>query len=329
MDAVRSRRWRRTAWQLAAAVFIVVVVVAVGRQLAAQDWSVVGVLLTQRDRTQVGLLFGGALLLAAAGPLLGMLAWRAVLLAGGPPVSLPRVLRVFFVGYLAKYVPGKVPGMVAAVKVALDNGVTLPRMLGTGVFTMVLVHLTGLTVGLLAGARLLGDRAAWLALAALPVALLLWRPDLVVRAGLLAVRLLRRPVPDTLCSGRELRVAVVTQSLSWIVSGLHLWLLAIAVGAPPARSLLLCVGAFSLATVLGLLSFITPDGLGVREAVLLSTLSLVLPVPAATVVALASRLVTTVSEAVLGGAGLAAAEILHRRPSTSDKPVGREAANHA
>jgi hypothetical protein len=298
---------------VAAVAFGLVVAVAVGRALAGQDWSVVGTLLERRDRGQVGVLLGGALLAAAVGPLLGMLSWRAVLHASGPPVSLPRVLRVFFVGYLAKYVPGKVPGMVAAVKVATANGVTLPRMIGTGVFTMVVVHLTGLTVGLLVGVRVLGGRAAWVALAALPVAVLLWRPDLVGRGALLALRLLRRRTPATWPSTSAVRQAVAVQCLSWLVSGLHLWLLAIALGAPPTRSLLLCVGGFSLATVIGLLSFVTPDGLGVREAVLLGALTAVLPVPAATVVVVASRLVTTVSEIVLGAAALAAAEVIHRR----------------
>jgi glycosyltransferase 2 family protein len=307
---------RRVLWRLLAAGFAVVVAVAVGRALAGQDWSVVPVLLRQRDPVATGLLLAGALVTAAAGPLLGMLAWRTILLELGPPVSLARVMRIFFVGYLAKYVPGKVPGMVATIKVAMAAGVTLPRMLGAGVLTMVLVHLTGLTVGLLAGVEVLGGRAGWLVLAAAPiVAVVVW-PGTVTRAGRLATRLLRRPAPVHSPSARGLRWAVATQTLSWLVSGLHLWLLAVAMGAPPARSLALCVGGFGLATVVGLLSVVTPDGLGVREAVLLAALAAVLPVPAATVVALASRLVTTVGEVALGGAVLAIAELRQRRKST-------------
>jgi glycosyltransferase 2 family protein len=61
---------------------------------------------------------------------------------------------------------------------------------------------------------------------------------------------------------------------------------------------------------------VLPDGIGVREAVLAAALVAVLPAPAATVVALASRLVCTVSEVVLGAAALAVAEVLHRRGSS-------------
>lgn len=316
-------------WRVLGVAFAAVAVVGIGRALADQDWSVVAALLARRDRTQVGLLLGGALLIAAVGPLLGMLSWRALLLGSGPPVGLPAVLRIFFVGYLAKYVPGKVPGMVMQVKVATAHGVTLPRMIGTGTLGMVLVHLTGLTVGLLAAVEVLGGAAAWVALAALPVVLLAAWPGLVRHAGRLALRLLRRPDTATWPSGRDLRVAVALQGLSWLISGLHLWLLAVAVGAPPLRSLALCLGGFSLATVIGLLAFVVPDGLGVREAVLLAALSTVLPLPAATVVTLASRLVTTVGEVLLGAGALLAAEALRRRGARTERLTTEEATSHA
>ncbi|SBT42666.1 lysylphosphatidylglycerol synthase domain-containing protein [Micromonospora narathiwatensis] len=319
-----ERRWRRRLWRLVAVVFGLAVTAAVARALADQDWSVVAVLLRQRDGTQIVLLLAAALLAATAGPLLGMLSWRAVLLELGPPVSPTRVARIFFVGFLAKYVPGKVPGLVAAVKVATANGVTLSRMLVAGTLSTLLVHLTGLTVGLLTGAQVLGGRAAWLVLPALPVLVAVCWPGVLGRTAHLVLRLLRRPEPDVSVSGRAVRVAVAWQTLSWLVSGVHLWLLAVAMGAAPGRALPLCLGAFGLATVVGVLAIVVPDGLGVREAVLSGALALVLPVPSAVAVAVASRLVTTVGEVVLGGAALGAVELIHRRSSASDAAVMRE-----
>jgi hypothetical protein len=300
-------------WRVLGIGFAVVLAVAIVRTLADQDWSVVPVLLGQHDPAVVGLLLAGALVSATCGPLLGMLAWRRILLELGPPVSLVKVMRIFFVGYLAKYVPGKVPGMVATAKVAMAAGVTLPRLIGAGVLTMGLVYLTGLVVGLLAGVEVLGGQAGWLLLAAVPIATVVVWPGMFTWLARAAARLLRRPPPGWSPSARGLRWAVVFQALSWPVAGLHLWLLAIAMGAPPGRSLLLCVGGFSLASVIGMAAMFTPDGLGVREAVLLAALASLLPLPAATMVALASRLVTTVAEVVLGGAALAVAEAINRR----------------
>ncbi|WP_229402371.1 lysylphosphatidylglycerol synthase domain-containing protein [Micromonospora okii] len=322
--AAPAPRWRRRLWRAVTVVFALVVAVAVGRALAGQDWSVVAVLLGRRDGVEIGLLLAGAVAAATVGPLLGMLSWRAILLELGPPVSRTRVLRVFFVGFLAKYVPGKVPGVVAALKVATANGVTLPRMLVSGTLSTLLVHLTGLTVGLLTGARVLGDRAVWLALPAVPLVVAVCWPAGLGHVTRLVLRLLRRPEPARSVSGRAVRVAVAWQTLSWLVSGLHLWLLAVAMGAAPVPALALCVGAFGLATVVGVLAVVVPDGLGVREAVLSGALALVLPVPSAVAVAVASRLVTTVGEVVLGGAALAVVELVHRRSSASDAALPKE-----
>ncbi|WP_169948510.1 lysylphosphatidylglycerol synthase domain-containing protein [Microbispora sp. H11081] len=295
------------------AVFVLVAVGAIVVTLSRLDWGVVAVLFTRRDPGQIALLLGGSLLTSMAGLSFGFLAWRVVLLESGPPVSEPRVVRIFFVGFLSKYVPGRVPGIIAITKVATANGVTFARLISTAALVMSLVLLSGFTVGLLAGVQMLGAQAAWLAGAAVLIVLVLVRPQIVTQGSALLLRLLRRPSAAKAVSVRGVRLAVAWQSLSWVVTGLHLWPLAIAMGAPPSRSLALCVGAFTLATTIGIASVIIPDGIGVREAVLAAALSLVLPAPAAAVVAVASRLVSTVGEILLGAVALGTAEYLIRR----------------
>ncbi|MEV0825209.1 lysylphosphatidylglycerol synthase domain-containing protein [Nonomuraea rubra] len=307
--------------------FALAVVAAIAWTMSRLDWSVVGVLFTRRDAGQIALLLGGSLLASTAGLSLGFLAWRVVLLELGPPVSGPRVVRIFFVGFLSKYLPGRVPGMLATARVATVNGITFGRLMTTAALVMSLVLLSGFTVGLLAGVQLLGARAAWLAGAAVLIVLVLVRPQLVNQGSALLLRLLRRPAAAKAASVRGVRLAVTWQSLSWVVTGLHLWPLAIAMGAPPSRSLLLCVGAFTLATSIGIAAVFIPDGIGVREAVLTAALSVVLPTPAAAVVALASRLVSTVSEVLLGAASLAIAEYLIRRDRAEPREAPQPAAS--
>ncbi|MEV6866555.1 lysylphosphatidylglycerol synthase domain-containing protein [Streptosporangium subroseum] len=311
------RPWRlprlpRALWRVLVIAFVLVLVGALGATLAGQDWSVVAVVLAQRDGGQIALLLAGALLASTVGLILGFLSWRVVLLELGSPVSGPRVARVFFVVFLSKYVPGKVPGLIAAAKVATANGVGLARLMSTAALSMSLVLLTGLTIGLLAGVQMLGAQVAWLAAAALLIVVVLVRPQLVNQGANLVLRLLRQPDPRS-ASARGIRLAVVAQAVSWLVTGLHLWLLAVAMGADPLRSLGLCVGAFTLATTVGMLTVVIPDGIGVREAVLAAALTVVLPAPAAAVVAVASRLISTVSEVALGAAALAVAEVIIRR----------------
>ncbi|MEU4405668.1 lysylphosphatidylglycerol synthase domain-containing protein [Streptosporangium sp. NPDC023963] len=326
-----SRPWRpwRPSWRLPRALvraliaaFALVLVGAVAAALAGQDWSVVSVMLARSDGGRIGLLLAGALLTSMAGLGFGYLAWRAVLFELGPRVGEPRVARVFFVTFLSKYVPGKVPGLIAATKVATANGVGLGRLMGTAALSMSLVLLTGLTIGLLAGVHMIGTQVAWLvAVAAVLIVVVLVRPQLVNHGAQLVLRVLRRPDPARSASPRGIRFAVVAQAVSWLVTGLHLWLLAVAMGADPLRSLGLCVGAFTLATTVGMLTVVLPDGIGVREAVLTAALTVVLPAPAAAVVAVASRLVSTVAEVALGAAALAVAEVVIRRtPAAASKP---------
>ncbi|MDH2427109.1 lysylphosphatidylglycerol synthase domain-containing protein [Sphaerisporangium sp. TRM90804] len=321
---MRAIRLPRPLARALVAAFTLVVVGAIVLTLSRLDWGVVAVLFARRDAGEMALLLAGALLASMAGLSFGFLAWRVVLLELGPPISEPRVVRVFFVGFLSKYVPGRVPGMIAVTKVAAANGIAFGRLIATAALIMSLVLLSGFTVGLLAGVQLLGAQAGWLAGAAVLIVAVLARPQLINQGSALLLRLMRRPTAAETASVRGVRLAVAWQSLSWVVTGLHVWPLAIAMGAPPVRSLALCVGAFTLATTLGIAALFIPDGIGVREAMLTAALSLVMPPPAAAVVALVSRLVSTVAEILLGAVALTIAELLLRRRRARQQPADEE-----
>lgn len=298
--------------RLLGAAFAVVLVAALGAVLAGQDWAVVWATFAGQDRGRIGLLLGGALLATMAGLIPGIVSWRVILQDLGPPVGRAHVVRIFFVQFLARYLPRGV-GLVATVTLAKAAGITFARLASTMALSMIVALTTGLTLGLAAGVHVLGTHGGWLVLAAVAVAVLVVRPRLVNRAAGLLMRLLRRPPPERSVSARGMRLAIAAQSLSWLVSGLHLWLLAIMMGAPVAGSLALCVGAFSLAMVAGTLAFVVPDGIGIRESILTAALVTVLPLPSALVVTLASRVVGTVSDVLLGGVALGGAELELRR----------------
>ena len=102
---------------------------------------------------------------------------------------------------------------------------------------------------------------------------------------------------------------------SWLIGGLHLWLIVRVLGDASPASVPLCVGAFALATEAGAVAMIAPDGLGVREAVLMAALSRVLPLPQAAAAVLASRVCCTVAEIL--GSGLVLALTRRRREDLS------------
>ncbi|MEU0303877.1 hypothetical protein ABZ252_31195 [Streptomyces sp. NPDC006175] len=334
---VRGSRPARLLQRAFTAVLLVGMAVAVTLFVRGQDWSVLATEMRDRPPGSFAVLVGLAMLANAVAVLAALLAWWSMLSAVSADITPPAegggvtkvgAARIFFVGQFAKYVPGKVFGLVLSVKMGRAMGVPTARMTTAWLLTLVIGLLTAASAGLVAGPQVLGGSEAWLAAAsAVPLAVLLLRPRLVNDAAVLAARLRRRPPPAVTVPGRVIRRNVVIQLLSWLFGGMQLWFLAIMLGAPPLRSLPVCVGAFALGAAAGVFAVFTPDGLGVREVILLSALGAVLPLPAAGVVAVLSRLVVALSELVTGALGLAVTEILRRRaasPSahTSGRPEG-------
>ncbi|MEO3748351.1 lysylphosphatidylglycerol synthase domain-containing protein [Plantactinospora sp. B5E13] len=320
------RDWWRLVNQVIAVVFVVALAVGLVLFVRGQDWTPVRDLTARLDPPHVAVVLVGALLINATGLLLGVVSWYALFVDLGAPVGRWTAARLFFVGFLAKFVPGRFVALPVLLRMGREIEVGPVRLAGVFLLSWAVVALTGMTVALAAGPALLGGATGWLGLAVVPLVVLFTRPELLNRllAGL--ARLLRRSPPSVTASRVGIRRAITTQSLSWLVSGHHLWLLAVTAGAPPARSYLVCVAGFAAATVAGLLVVVAPDGLGVREAVLLVGLATVLPASVATPVVLASRLVCALSEVLVGAGGLAVAQYLHRRrsrrPGTDPAPAG-------
>ncbi|MDT0331623.1 lysylphosphatidylglycerol synthase domain-containing protein [Nocardiopsis lambiniae] len=249
-----------------------------------------------------------AVLSGMAGLTAQMLAWRALLAGLGSPLSVPVAARVMFVGQLGKYLPGSVWAFVAQVELARDRDV--PRVRGTAA-TLLAVGVTVAAGLAVAGVALPlssveAARTWWWALALAPLLLAGLHPR-VVRWG---VRLVARPFARFRevaeagpldIGGRAMAAALGWTLVAWVPLGLHLWLLAWAVGGDPWGSLAPAVGAYALAWTLGLLVVFAPAGLGVREAVLVVALAPVVDAGAALVAAVLSRLVMTVADVAWAG----------------------------
>ena len=85
-------------------------------------------------------------------------------------------------------------------------------------------------------------------------------------------------------------------------NGLQIWLL---VPVHSGMSLLLSVGGYAFAWSVGFLVVFAPGGLGVREVVLVTTLTPLVGAGTATAVALVSRGVTTASDLICAGVSAA------------------------
>lgn len=228
--------------------------------------------------------------------------WRCLLAGLGHRLGPSQAAHVFFVGQLGKYVPGTVFAAAAQAQVATRYAVPRTRAATSWVLFMVVLMGTGL---LSAAATLpLSSPEVFerygVVLLALPVVLALLTPPVLNRLlAALFARTRRAPLEAPL-RWSTMAQAVGWSLLMWAAHGAHLALL-VAPQEPDGghRLPLLAVGAFALAWAAGPFLVIAPAGAGVREAVLVLALAPVLPVAAATAVAVVSRLLMAAGDGLL------------------------------
>ncbi|HEX6871599.1 MAG TPA: lysylphosphatidylglycerol synthase domain-containing protein [Micromonosporaceae bacterium] len=275
----------------------------VGWTLARQWSAVAGVI----GELSAPALLGSALAaMAAAG--CGWLSWRAILSDLGSEVAWRGSMRVFFVGQLGKYLPGKVWQVLAQMRLGREYQVPGRTSAAAAVIVMVLTLGTGALVTAVC-LPVLGNGAFaryWWALLALPLAALVLWPPVLNRLLAWLMRLARRePMPAPLSLSGIAR-SVGWSVLTWLLFGVHLWALLADLGADADALLARSIGAFAASWTIGFLLAIAPAGLGPREIALVVVLGTSVAQPVALVAALVSRLLITVADIAWPALALAA-----------------------
>ncbi|MEU4831361.1 hypothetical protein [Streptosporangium sp. NPDC023615] len=242
-----------------------------------------------------------AMALTAVGGVPGFFGWRMLLAGLGTRLPLPTAIRVFFLAGLTRYLPGGVWPAVAHAAMARPLGEPPARLAGAFVATQGLAVIAGLAVGLVALPWLVAADAVWwallpvLAAASVPLA----APRLLERLLGVAQRVLRRGGEAPALPARRTLFAVTgLMTVGWLISGLHVTVLAVALGAPPAGALTVGIGGFALSTVAGVVTLVMPSGLGPREAVLGLTVATLLTGPGLVTLVALSRVLITVGDVI-------------------------------
>jgi uncharacterized membrane protein YbhN (UPF0104 family) len=259
---------------------------------------------------------GLSTLAAMAATWCSFLAWKALLADFGSSVPITGGMRIFFVGQLGKYLPGKVWPIVTQARLGREYRVPGRASAAAVLLTMLITLGTGL---LLTAVSLpfLGAGAFdsyWWTLLALPLAgVALWPGVLNWGLGH-AMRLARRePMPRPLSFGGIGR-SVAWSVATWCCYGIHLWVLLLDLGGDGGASLLIpSTGAFAASWTIGFVLSVAPAGLGPREAALSTLLGSAVDPAVALVAAVVSRLLMTIADLAWPAVALLAAR---RRPGS-------------
>ena len=261
-----------------------------------------------------------SILCLVAGSLADTLSWRSILARSGFPAGLFECLAAVGLSSFAKYIPGKVwAAMGRAAYVAERRSYSLAHLTSVS-FTW---QLTVLWFGLLfggAGLLLLRAPVVWglvvLAMWGTLTSIIFSNAAQVIAAR--AYKKLRsRPIefPRTPPSGIFLSAPWFLAL--WLIysAGFHLLVVSLTAGHVSAGTGL----GFPLALTAGLLAFIAPGGLGVREGVMVGYLVLAgLPVAEATAVSIAARLWFLAGEVLTFLLGLVVSSRLKRNAKRDD-----------
>ncbi|HLS47629.1 MAG TPA: lysylphosphatidylglycerol synthase domain-containing protein [Gemmatimonadales bacterium] len=226
-------------------------------------------------------------------------AWRAMLAGWGdhlPPVT---AARIWTVSSLGKYIPGKLWAIAGMALMAQRAGVRPWTATASAVVLQALAIGTGAAVVGGAGVQSLESRYPWVPLALrglvmlslLGVALLLWPP--FVRRLL---RLVRIDVEKASPGAGPVLGGALANLAAWCGYGVAFWLLAHGLFAVGALTPGLAITTFAASYVAGLLFLPAPGGIGIRESVVIIILGSAIGEASALALAIASRVLLTITE---------------------------------
>lgn len=261
---------------------------------------------------------GVALVLAsltygAAVPVMALV-WKRLLGAMRVPSDFPRLCGILMTTQIGKYLPGNVGHILGRSALAVKSGLPASAVATTWVYEVLMLLGTGVAVGVLAATlsqpglaqlRAHGTTLGWVAAVCV----------LGVVATVLASRalphLLRRFAPDTASSRVapmqlapvDFAAVIGLYACAYLVAGASAAILALGLWPGVVPDIALLTAAFSIAWVVGFVTPGAPAGIGIRESLLIAMLGPSMGTADATVLVLALRIATTLSDVFVFGIG--------------------------
>jgi len=203
-------------------------------------------------------------------------------------------LKVYFIANLASYLPGSIWYIPWRVQINKKMGIALVNTSIGSVIETVMLLISGGIVSLpLLLSVALPDQIIdfWLLLGVILGGLVAIHPRSVRLAFRVVCGLLNRQLEEPEFTFSQMLVLMSIMLAMWFTAGASLFFLIKSVYQSLATATFLFVTtAFALAWVVGFLTPFAPSGLGVRDGLLTWLFSFYIPLPAATIVAVMSRL---------------------------------------
>jgi hypothetical protein len=228
-----------------------------------------------------------------------MLTWHRFLLDWNQPITRWTAGRIWSVSSLGKYIPGKIWAIAGMALMAQRAGVAPWAATTSAILLQGLAVGSGVIIVGVTGTTGLETSYPWIRVALVVLAVASAIGVTVLISPVFSRSLLRRFAPDREVSApRALTIilGVAANLAAWIGYGVAFWLLARGIMPDLHLPIRAAIGAFTASYLAGLLALLMPGGLVIREGFMVLMLQSVVGFAPATALAVASRLMLTLTE---------------------------------
>jgi hypothetical protein len=236
--------------------------------------------------------------------------WRRLVeyMDAGPEARLDQLPKVFLYSWVGRYMPGKVAYVAGRYFLGRHVGVRSSVLVGGIAYELALLLVAGsafATLTVLPSVAVESETIwPYLLLPAISIAgLSALHPRVLRWAAQNAARFAGRDVGEAtwILPQHAILWLGLSYAVVFALNGTAFYLLIVSVTSYSIGYLPLAAGAFALGSVFGLLSVITPAGIGVREGIVVAVLQVSMPLELAIVVSLVARVWATVVDLLVVG----------------------------
>lgn len=293
---------RSQLWRSAAQVLVLGLVLIFWGQAVVGNWSQLTAVTWRAD---LPLLVASAALALAHLPLTALV-WRQAMGYLGLSVTPRWATKAYLIAQMGRYVPGGVWDVAGRVYLASEKGLPRGPVSVTILVEMVLGVVTGALIFLLSLAwwdRVVPPEAWYVSLAFVALGLAVLHPAVLRPLLNHAARMLKRDTALLPLTYRQVLTLALWHFLVRLLIGLAFYLFAAALTPLDWSLMPVVAGIFVAAWVMGFVVIIAPQGLGVREGVMVFLLSFYMPVAVASVIAIAFRIWLSLRDLIMAAVG--------------------------
>lgn len=227
--------------------------------------------------------------------------WLAIVRLLGERLDFVSSQAIYAKSLLARYVPGNMLLIITRVVLAERKGVSRKVALTSVVYELAVQICAAVAVSsyfIITLPRLQGSPIRWLVLAEVPLTLLFLHPR-VFRpiADWLLHKIGREPLP-TVLKFRSVILVFAGYLALWSIMGIATYSFIRSVYPLPVSDVALVASAYTLSFVFAIVTFISPSGLGTRDAAYVVALRTWIPGAVAAAVAIGTRIFQTAVELI-------------------------------